>query len=160
MIVVDFKTATDITHWVIVDDVVMGGRSNSSFSINKEGHAVFQGIVSLENNGGFSSVRNRFLTINVEEFTSVSIRIKGDGNTFQCRVKTNAADQYSYVAVFNTTAEWTTVEIPFNSMYPSFRGQKLATSNYPGMQMEEISFLIANKKAGRFTLEIDRIWLA
>ncbi len=155
----DFNTATDITHWVITDDVVMGGRSNGAFSINNEGHGVFHGNVSLENNGGFSSVRYRFAPINVDRFTRIIIRIKGDGNPFQFRVKSSAADQFSYVAVFNTTTEWATVEIPFNSMYPSFRGQKLTIPNYPGRQLEEVAFLIGNKKAGAFTLEIDKIVL-
>jgi hypothetical protein len=44
-------------------------------------------------------------------------------------------------------------------MYPSFRGQKLELPNYPGQSMEEIAFLIANKTAETFALEIDRIEL-
>lgn len=157
MILFDFNTTADISNWVIVDDVVMGGRSTGAFRSNEEGNGVFQGNVSLENNGGFSSVRYRFSPINMEGFTKVTIRVKGDHGPFQFRVKTNAAEYYSYVATFDTFGAWTTIEIPFSAMYPAFRGQKLAAPNYPGKKMEEIAFLIGNKKATAFKLEIDKI---
>jgi NADH dehydrogenase [ubiquinone] 1 alpha subcomplex assembly factor 1 len=44
-------------------------------------------------------------------------------------------------------------------MEPGFRGMKPNIPDYPGKQMEEISFLIANKKAESFRLEIDKILL-
>jgi hypothetical protein len=56
----DFRPESNLDSWRIVDDVVMGGRSDGRFYIGDEGHAVFNGIVSLENNGGFSLVRYRF----------------------------------------------------------------------------------------------------
>mgnify|MGYP001794145454 CR=1 FL=1 len=56
----DFKKDSSLAGWSIVDDVVMGGRSAGHFKINREGHGEFYGTVSLENNGGFSSVRYAF----------------------------------------------------------------------------------------------------
>ena len=56
-------------------------------------------------------------------------------------------------------SDWQTIEIPFSSMYPAFRGRRLNTKNYPGEQMEMIAFLIGNKKAESFNLEIDKIEL-
>ncbi len=56
----DFEKNADIQNWRVVDDVVMGGRSSGSFSLSPEGYGVFAGRVSLENNGGFSSVRYEF----------------------------------------------------------------------------------------------------
>ena len=44
-------------------------------------------------------------------------------------------------------------------MYPAFRGRKLNIGNYPGKQMEMIAFLIGNKNAESFILEIDSIIL-
>ena len=157
MVIFDFKNTADITDWMIVDDVVMGGRSNGEFLRNKDGNGVFQGTVSVENNGGFSSVRYSVPKKNVEAYTKVKLHLKGDGKQYQCRIKTKANDYYSYVASFNTTNEWTTIEIPFSSMYPSFRGQTLDAPNYPGKQIEEIAFLIGNKKAESFKLEISSI---
>ena len=51
----------DANPWRNVDDVVMGGVSSSSMRI-EEGVAVFKGEVSLENNGGFASVRSGVLS--------------------------------------------------------------------------------------------------
>lgn len=159
MTLFDFNAASDISDWNIVDDVVMGGRSNSTFGLSNDGKGVFQGKVSLENNGGFSMVQYNFDTKKVDGFTKVSIRLKGDGKFYQFRIKTNTSDSCSYVASFNTTKNWQTIEIPFASMYPAFRGQKLNAENYPGKQMEQIAFLIGNKIAESFKLEIERIIL-
>jgi hypothetical protein len=159
MTLFNFNTNSDITNWNIVDDVVMGGRSNGSFSLNESGTGVFRGKVSLENNGGFSMVQYNFETKHVDGFSKVSIKLKGDGKTYQFRIKTDNSDYYSYVFSFQTTSDWQTIEIPFSSMYPAFRGRRLNTKNYPGEQMEMIAFLIGNKKAESFNLEIEKIEL-
>ena len=45
----DFKSTADIGNWYIVDDVVMGGRSNGSFLLNSEGYGEFSpGLTNLE----------------------------------------------------------------------------------------------------------------
>jgi uncharacterized surface protein with fasciclin (FAS1) repeats len=49
--------ADDSQRWRIVNDDVMGGISDSRFRIDG-GKAVFTGRLSLENNGGFASVRS------------------------------------------------------------------------------------------------------
>ncbi len=159
MILYKFNPTSQAADWMVIDDVVMGGKSNGNFSINDAGHGIFVGNISLENNGGFSSVRYRIDHKNVEGFTKVTLRIKGDGNLYQFRIKTSKSDYYSYVAEFNTTSDWEIVEIPFNTMYPAFRGQRLDAPNYPGKSIEEIAFLIGNKKPGSFKLEIDKVIL-
>lgn len=159
MILFDFKTKADITNWAILDDVVMGGRSNGAFKINEEGFGVFEGKVSIENNGGFSMVQYTFDAKKVEDFTKVYIKLKGDGKSYQFRIKTSNSDNYSYVISFETSKEWQTIEIPFKTMYPAFRGRKLDAENYPGKKMEMIAFLIGNKKAESFKLEFDTIVL-
>ena len=159
MTLFDFTPESDLQNWVVRDDVVMGGRSSGSFSINKKGHGVFNGRVSLENNGGFSSVRYRCSSLDVGQFSKVIIRLKGDGNRFQFRIKSRRRDYHSYVAYFQTNADWQEIELPFADMYPTFRGRTLDMDNYPGEVIEEIAFLIGNKKAQSFQLEIDKISL-
>lgn len=44
-------------------------------------------------------------------------------------------------------------------MYPSFRGRKLAQPNFSSDHVEEIAFLIGNKKPESFKLMIDKIEL-
>ncbi len=159
LIIFDFNKDSNLSNWNVVDDGVMGGLSQGNFEINKEGNAVFEGTVSLENNGGFSSVRHRFDTQKVKGFTKVLIRLKGDEKKYQFRVKTNSYDRYSYIARFTTTGNWQTIEISLSEMYPAFRGRNLDLPNYPTETMQEIAFLIGNKKAEQFRLEIDKIEL-
>ena len=55
---VDFPNQPSFKNWQIVNDDVMGGISNSKMYLNEENRAVFEGRVSLENYGGFCSVRH------------------------------------------------------------------------------------------------------
>ena len=155
----DFSNDYNPNTWIVVDDVVMGGRSNGTFTINKDGHGVFKGYVSLENNGGFSSVRHRFNTIDVSAYKKVVIKLKGDGNRYQFRLKSSLRDYYSYITYFETNGQWQTVEIELSQMYPTFRGRRLKMMNFPGEKIEEIAFLIGNKKPQEFELMIDSIQL-
>jgi hypothetical protein len=155
----DFNKISDMSNWMIVDDGVMGGLSQGSIVLNDEGHAVFSGFVTTDNNGGFSSVRYNFETKNVSEYTHLVIRIKGDGKNYQFRIKQNSYDRASYINTFETQGEWETIKIPLKDFYPSFRGYKLNRPNFDGSSMEEIAILIANKRKENFQLEIDSISL-
>ena len=153
----DFNKSADISNWRITDDVVMGGRSNGNFQLTAEGHGLFSGEVSLDNNGGFSSVRYYFTQKETTESNRFVIRLKGDGKVYQFRVKVKSNDYYDYIISFATTGEWQTVELPFDKMIASFRGQLLNRPPFPGKSMTEIGFLIGNKKAESFALQIDEI---
>jgi len=142
--------------WIIVNDGVMGGLSQGEFLRQQNGHGVFQGRVSLENNGGFSSVRCRI------ERKSISgayfmLNLKGDGKKYQFRVKPDSDDRHSYIYQFETTGDWQELKIPMNQMIPRFRGNDLDLPNYKGDYLEEMAFLIANKEAEDFRLEIKQI---
>lgn len=153
----DFNHNTNANDWKIVDDVVMGGRSNGKFTIDSEGNGVFAGVVSLENNGGFSSVRYQFNKIATTKNSQVSIRLKGDGKQYQFRIKDNRNAYYSYITSFKTTGEWENIVIHLKDLYPSFRGRTLDAPNYAADSFEEIVFLIGNKKNEPFKLILDRI---
>lgn len=159
MLLFDFNSQTDIQKWNIVNDGVMGGISKSTLEFNKAGHAFFSGTVLLENNGGFCSIRHRFGKEDISSYQKIVLRVKGDGKTYQFRVKTHASDFYSYTYSFETSGEWETIEIPFSEMIPSFRGRRVNLPNYPGETIEEIAFLIGNGKRESFALEIDKIEL-
>ncbi|GER61014.1 CIA30 family protein [Patiriisocius marinus] len=155
----NFEKNVDIQDWNIVDDVVMGGKSNGSFTLNNEGHGVFSGVISLKNNGGFSSVRYQFETLDISDKTFVYIKLKGDGKQYQFRIKDEKNAYFSYIFPFQTTGDWEEITIPLNKMYASFRGRTLNIPNFSENQLEEIVFLIGNKKAEDFELQIDSIYL-
>lgn len=158
-ILFDFKKGNKLGDWKIVNDVVMGGRSEAQFEINSEGCGVFSGQISLENNGGFSSLRYRFESLDVIKYKKVVLKLKGDGKAFQFRLKPNLTHAHSYVKHFQTSGEWESIEIDFKDMYPQFRGRVLDMPNYSGERVTEVAFLIANKRAEAFRLEIESIRL-
>ncbi len=159
MTIFNFNKTSDINNWQIVTDVVMGGLSSATISINEKGNGIFKGSVSLENNGGFSSVRHRFKRINTSEYSKIVLKIKGDGKSYKFRIKEKVSDPHSYITTFHTTKDWETIKIPLDELFPSFRGRKLDMPNYNKKAIAEITFLIANKKAENFKLEISSIIL-
>ncbi len=155
----NFPLPSNIQNWRVVDDTVMGGKSSGSFKINEKGFGVFEGSISLENNGGFSSLRYRFEKIEVKLVTKICITLLGDGKRWQFRIKSNIEDDYSYISFFSTSGSWQTIEIPLKDMYAWFRGKQLNLPNFSNDYIEEIGFLIGNKKAEKFKLVIDTIAL-
>ena len=158
-VIVDFNSESSLNNWFTVDDDVMGGRSSSTFTINEKGNAVFSGTVSLENNGGFSSLRHVMEKRNIGSFRTISIRVKGDGNRYQFRVKSSKTDRFSYVYYFKTSGTLQWIDIPLAEMYPTWRGRRLEYPNYPAQTLEEIGILIGNERNEAFNLEIDQIRL-
>ena len=150
-------TADSESQWQIVDDVVMGGRSSGEFKINKDGNGVFFGSVSTANNGGFSSLRRSIKTENLSKKKGFVLKVKGDGKSYQFRVKTSISDRHSYIQSFKTNGKWQEIRIPFNEMFASFRGRTLDMPNYDGAVIEEVRFLIGNKTNEAFELEMDWI---
>ena len=155
----DFTNQANLKQWKIVDDVVMGGVSSGKISTNEDGHGQFEGTVSLENNGGFSSLRFDCGPIKADDTRHIRILLKGDGKEYQLRVKDKTTVTYSYILPFKTTGEWETITIALKDMYPSFRGRKLSFSNYDKERIEELALLIGNGKNENFKLVIDNITL-
>ena len=135
------------------------GRSSGQIEFTEEGHVKFHGKVSLENNGGFSSVRYELPSTKVHPERKIRVRLKGDGSRYQFRVRHKRNSYYSYTTSFETTGEWQTVEFPLSDLYPTFRGRRLDLPNFNHDTMEEITFLIGNKVPQNFELIISNIEL-
>ena len=139
-IVFNFEKNKDLQQWFIVNDDVMGGISESNFSISKDGSGIFQGYVSTENNGGFCSIRHSLSRKYIGNNNILKLKIKGDGKDYQLRIKANRNDYFSYVVTFKTTGEWEEIEIPLKEMYPFFRGRELNMQNFNNNYFEQIAF--------------------
>lgn len=155
----DFKEQEEVEAWTIVNDVVMGGKSNASLELDEDGHGVFSGTVSLENNGGFASIRLRLSPLDLRRFNTIHLRVKGEPTQYQFRCKSSWNEPQSYVAPFQTTGKWQEVAINLREMVPTFRGNRLDMPDFPGESLAEIAILIGNKKEQDFKLEIEKIWL-
>ena len=155
--VFDFGPAAE--PWPSIDDTVMGGRSRSAMRI-EGGTAVFAGVVSLDNNGGFASLRSRPAAHDLRGFAGIVLRVLGDGKTYGLRLRTDAAfDGVSYQAPLPTEAgRWTEVRLPWSAFRPGFRGRPVA--KHPALDpgaIKTFGLIIADRQEGAFRLEIDRI---
>ena len=159
---IDFSS-TSAANWQIVNDSVMGGISRSTLELNDEGFALFSGTVSLENNGGFASVRTQATApADLSDFEGLSVRVFGDGKTYCLRVKTvknGRITSYSYEARFNTSpGEWQTHKLPYSDFVPVFRGNSVRGN--PELNTDaviELGFMIQDGQEGPFRLGVSSI---
>ena len=151
-----------ITAWQIVDDGVMGGLSKGNFkSDKKNGSLIFTGNLSLENNGGFSSIRSNSLLVDLSAFKGIRIKARGDGRTYKIRLESDAryrlrtvSFQHEFTAA---KGEWSEVFIPFDRLKASWRGLQLPKKKFNPKKIQKIGIIIADKKEGPFRMELDWI---
>ena len=78
MTIFDFKITNNIANWYIINDAVMGGKSNGNFILDSNRHGLFEGDVSLKNNGGFSMVQYPFKQKKVKkQFKEITCSFRG-----------------------------------------------------------------------------------
>ncbi len=129
-LIFDFKNPSDDLKetWGAVDDVVMGGVSESSIRL-VENTALFSGNVSTANSGGFASVRTKnFETpLNLAGYAGIELRVKGDGKRYKFFIRTDPKwDGVAYSHSFDTEPHsWITVRIPFDTLIPVFRAKTM-----------------------------------
>ncbi len=174
--VFDFTTPNpeQASVWGCLDDVVMGGVSQSNFVIQANS-ALFTGLVSTDNSGGFVSVRTRNFEppIDLSSGNSILIKVKGDGNRYKFFLRDNSGwDSIAYSHSFDTILdEWIDISMPFEEFIPVFRAKSLtnvpplALNSIRSMQIMLSKFEIDGKlnpsfRSGRFALEIARIAVA
>ncbi len=150
----------DGPQWRAINDGVMGGVSQGRAQITEDGLLVFSGIVSLENNGGFASIRSEPSRLAIQGASGVRLEVRGDGHRYKLNLKLDAAfDGVQYQAEFQPPAgEWATVSLPFSSFAPKFRGRPVPEAPLlEPSRVVTLGLLISDKQAGPFLLELRAI---
>lgn len=158
--VIDFDSEAD---WYVVNDGVMGGRSSSSLRFEEPGTAVFEGVLSLENNGGFASVRTEIPAGALAGASAMVLRVRGDGKRYQLRLRPGRRfDGVAFASTFETVADqWTTVELPLASFQPTFRGYRpRRVAPLAPADVRQLGLMLTDKQEGGFRLQIDWIGYA
>ena len=84
-VIYDFKKDRYSGDWRIINDGVMGGLSSGKLGIDDNGNGVFYGFVSLENYGGFTSIRLR-KKVQLKNYNKIVLRVFGDNKLYQLRI--------------------------------------------------------------------------
>eukprot|EP00188_Purpureofilum_apyrenoidigerum_P006392 Plantae.Rhodophyta-Purpureofilum_apyrenoidigerum.ctg9887.p1 GENE.Plantae.Rhodophyta-Purpureofilum_apyrenoidigerum.ctg9887~~Plantae.Rhodophyta-Purpureofilum_apyrenoidigerum.ctg9887.p1 ORF type:complete len:529 (-),score=109.50 Plantae.Rhodophyta-Purpureofilum_apyrenoidigerum.ctg9887:234-1763(-) len=157
--------------WGVVDDIVMGGVSESAIQI-RNGTGIFQGSVSTANRGGFASVRTRAASQalpvpkNADKFI---LRVKGDGNRYKFIVRTDEKwDGIAFCFSFDTVKDkWIDVDVPFDQLRAVFRA-KTVEAKFDPRSVRAVQFMLSkfeydgelnpNFTEGPFCLNLDKIF--
>jgi monofunctional biosynthetic peptidoglycan transglycosylase len=155
----EFSKPEAAKQWATVNDGVMGGVSDGRFKINDDKKMEFFGTLSLENNGGFASVRARGAELGLEKGDVIVARVRGDGReyNFNLYVQRNLGG-YSYRQSFRTKkGEWIEVQLPVDKSVATWRGRVFPNEKLDPSKVTGLGFLLGDKKAGPFKLEVDWI---
>jgi uncharacterized surface protein with fasciclin (FAS1) repeats len=158
--VTDFSTPLIGTQWISVNDGVMGGVSEGSFRITENKTLEFFGTLSLENNGGFTSIRSRPADMQLDGYDTLAVRVKGDGRPYNLNLRTSSGNAAgSYRAAFKTQKNiWQEVRIPFKDFTYTAYGRRIAgTGSLQANKIQSVGFTLSDKQAGPFLLEVDWI---
>jgi NADH dehydrogenase [ubiquinone] 1 alpha subcomplex assembly factor 1 len=142
--------------WRTVNDGVMGGRSRGGFEFDASGMLIFRGATSLENNGGFSSIRSRPQRLEFDGYDGIALRVRGDGRSYKLALRVaRTSRMLSYWADFDTIPEtWQELRIPFSAWIPTSFGRKLRGPRLRVGNIDSVGFMLYDKKAGPFRLEV------
>ena len=155
-LIFDFTEEDIDDQWIVVNDNVMGGRSEGGYSFRKN-RLIFSGNTNT-NGGGFSSIRTNPTNFYLGDRTGLHIRFKGDGRTYKLGVRIEGKP-VSYRSNFTSGNGWQEVRVPFNEMDVSWRGRPLSKEEHPLIKskIRSIEFMIYDKKDGPFKLLVDWI---
>ncbi|WP_088243502.1 CIA30 family protein [Calothrix rhizosoleniae] len=157
--------------WGALDDVVMGGVSESNIRLISDG-ALFTGNVSIANSGGFASIRTKNFSpsLNLSDYEGIDLRVKGDGKRYKFFVRAESKwDGIGYSYSFDTVPNiWITVRIPFADLIPVFRAKtvkdcpSIDASNICSLQLMLSKFeydgeLNPRFSPGSFNLQLESI---
>ena len=156
----DFAEATAAKEWQTVNDGVMGGVSEGKFRITEAKTLEFTGTLSLENNGGFASVRSKSKKLSLEKGDTVVAKVRGDGREYTLNLYVKRLRiAFAYQAAMPTKKdEWVEVRIPLDQFEATSFGNKVKDAGPVNPdEVNAVGFLLGDKKAGPFQLEIESI---
>lgn len=156
LVLAEFAAEQGDAGWYVVNDNVMGGRSEGGFTID-DGTLRFAGRTDT-NGGGFSSIRTTAVDLDLSNYDGIRLQVRGDGRRYTWRLTTDASWQgreIAYWADFDTQAGTSsTVDIPFSRFVPRYRGTKLDGPQLDPGNITGMGLMIYDGLDGPFELEL------
>ena len=173
----DFQGPAAVVGWKAVDDRVMGGISQSRFSHDPGGFAVFAGTVSLQRNGGFASVRAPLAGPCAAHAQHCQIEVRSsdklaklyklnliispqfDGINYQTEFSPGPGPSPSPGSCLYPAA-WQQISLPIASFSARFRGRAVPhAERLESGRICQVGLMISGGQAGDFSLDVRRIWV-
>lgn len=151
---------TAVSRWFIVNDGVMGGRSLGDGSI-VDGVLSFSGTIETDG-GGFSSVRSALAADALDSATSVRLRIRTDGRSYELQADDAIEGRSRRVSHFgliplSQSGEWVEVEVSLLDLEARVFGTPVDAARFAPDAATEIGVILADGVDGPFSFEIDWI---
>lgn len=156
----DFTGADAAKNWQTVNDGVMGGVSKGKFTITDRKTMEFSGTLSLENNGGFASVRTKAGKLGFQKGDTLVAKVRGDGREYMLNLYLNKPlIAFSYRATVPTKKDkWIEVRVPLDKFEATSFGRPVKdVGRVKPEDINALGFMLSDKKAGPFTLEVAAI---
>lgn len=155
---IDFGKKKDGTSWQVVNDGVMGGLSERD-AVLTDDSVLFKGTVSLDNNGGFSSLRSSYSKKELSKYKEVEIRYRSKGISM---AMTFSVSRRWYIPNYKTSlsgtkGKWKTEIFTLKDFQKHYIGKPL-DETLDDEALEKIiryGFITDEKKYGDFEFEID-----
>jgi len=157
--IASFENPATLSNWGVVNDSVMGGVSTSGFRQTENGTLLFKGQLSLENNGGFVSLRNRPRNLDLDNVVGFVVRARGDGRAYYLDLReSRQMTAGSFRASFATRdEEWTETYIPTSEFVRQSFGRPYPNTPLRPHRISSLGFTLSDKNPGPFRLEIDYV---
>jgi NADH dehydrogenase [ubiquinone] 1 alpha subcomplex assembly factor 1 len=156
----DFTAAAAAKDWQAVNDGVMGGVSEGQFKITDQMTLEFSGTLSLENNGGFASVRTKAKTLDLKKGDTIIAKVRGDGREYTMNLYLNKSQiAFSYRAAVQTKKdEWIEIKLPLDKFEATSFGRAFKDAGaVDPKEINALGFMLGDKKAGAFKMEVEWI---
>jgi NADH dehydrogenase [ubiquinone] 1 alpha subcomplex assembly factor 1 len=155
-----FIEADAVKEWQAVNDGVMGGVSEGKFKITPHMTMEFFGTLSLENNGGFASVRTKAKKLDLKKGDILIAKVRGDGREYSMNLYLNKSQvAFSYRSAVPTKKdEWIEVTLPLDKFEATSFGRVVKDAGpVEPSEINALGFMLGDKKAGAFQLEVELI---
>lgn len=152
----------DVSNWFVVNDGVMGGRSNGALAFT-DSTMQFTGTV-VTDGGGFTSVRTS-LGGELTGSTRLDLRVRTDARSYAVTLQdaTLAGSRpVAHEAVLATDGSvdadgWLTVSLAYGELRPTIFGQPIDADAFDPDQASQFGVIIADGVDGEFAFEVDWI---
>ena len=143
--------------WVIVNDGVMGGRSQGTVT-TETNQMQFTGNI-VTDGGGFSSVR-RLLDDGLDKSDRLQMRLRTDERQYEILLTDLDSQAYrvTYYAPLKTEGDgWQVIDVSFDDLEARIFGRRVDAPPFQPQNVTTIGIILADGADGEFSLELEWI---